>query len=64
MRDGWLYESEVAYERWVAKLVARLLATAALWVQIQTSLKKYKMDNISTLARQKKYTKKSILLPT
>jgi hypothetical protein len=26
-------------ERWVAKLVARLLATAALWVRIQTSLK-------------------------
>jgi hypothetical protein len=25
----------------VAKLVARLLATAALWVRIQTSLKKY-----------------------
>ncbi len=28
--------------RWLAKLVARLLATATLWVRIQTSLKKYK----------------------
>jgi hypothetical protein len=27
---------------WVAKFVARLLATATLWVQIQTSLKKTK----------------------
>jgi hypothetical protein len=27
-------------ERWVAKLVAHLLATVALWVRIQTSLKK------------------------
>ncbi len=27
---------------WVAKLVARLLATAALWVRIQTSLKNTK----------------------
>jgi hypothetical protein len=32
--------------RWVAKLVAYLLATAALWDRIQTSLKKYKMGNI------------------
>ncbi len=45
--------------RWVAKLVARLLATGALWVRIQTSLKKYKMGDISkrngqhTLVRQK-----------
>jgi hypothetical protein len=29
------------------KLVAHLLAAAALWVRIQTSLKKYKMGNIS-----------------
>jgi hypothetical protein len=29
----------VALGRWVVKLVARLLATAALWDQIQTSLK-------------------------
>ncbi len=44
---GWVASSSV--ERWVAKygdgwllarLVARLLATAALWVRIQTSLKK------------------------
>jgi hypothetical protein len=28
--------------RWVAKLEAHLLATAALWVQIQTSLKNRK----------------------
>jgi hypothetical protein len=31
--DGWLSGS------WVAKLVARLLAAAALWVRIQTALK-------------------------
>jgi hypothetical protein len=31
---GWV----VIVGRWVAKLVARLLATAALWVRIQTSL--------------------------
>jgi hypothetical protein len=30
--------------RWVAKLVARLLATAALWVRIQTSLKSTKFS--------------------
>ncbi len=30
--------------RRVAKLVARLLATAALWVRIQTSLKKTKKN--------------------
>ncbi len=29
-------------EGWVAKSVARQLATAALWVQIQTSLKNHK----------------------
>jgi hypothetical protein len=34
--------------RWVAKLVARLLAPVALWVRIQTS----------TLARQKNIRKK------
>jgi hypothetical protein len=33
--------------RWVAKLVARLLATAAYWVRIQTSLKNTKMGDIS-----------------
>ncbi len=46
--------------RWVAKLVARLLATAALWVQIQISLKKlqsgrHKQRSVQhNLARQKK----------
>jgi hypothetical protein len=35
--------------RWVAELAARLLATAALWVRIKTSVKntKYKMGDIS-----------------
>ncbi len=33
--------------RWVAKLVARLLAKAALWVQIQTSLKNTKMGDMA-----------------
>jgi hypothetical protein len=33
--------------RWVAKLVARLLATAALWILIKTSLKNIKMRDIS-----------------
>ncbi len=32
--DGWLSGG-----RWVAKLVERLYAAAALWVRIQTSLK-------------------------
>ncbi len=31
----------------MAKFVARLLATAALWVPVQTSLKKYEMSDIS-----------------
>jgi hypothetical protein len=35
--DGWLRD------RWEAKLVAHLLATAALWVRIQT----FKMGEIS-----------------
>jgi hypothetical protein len=50
--------------RWVAKLmVARLLATTALWVRIQTSLKNTKKyvgeisKGVATLARQK-YTEK------
>jgi hypothetical protein len=34
--------------RWVAKLIAVLFATAAIWVRIQISLKKkYKMGDIS-----------------
>ncbi len=48
--------------RWVAKLVvAHLLATAALWVQIQTSLKNTKLgrhkqrSDQNTLYRHKKY---------
>jgi hypothetical protein len=43
--------------RWMAKFVARLIAMAALWVRIQTSLKTTKMGDISqhTLARQKIY---------
>ncbi len=49
----------------MAKLVARLLATAALWVRFQTYLKKYEMGDISkrvanTLYPAKKYTKKYI----
>jgi hypothetical protein len=36
MLETWVAE----LGRWVAKLVARLLATVALWVRIQTSLKK------------------------
>jgi hypothetical protein len=31
--------------RWVAKLVAHLLATAALWARIQTYLKNIKWAN-------------------
>jgi len=44
-------------------VAARLLATAAFWVRIQTSLKKSKMGDISrkssqhTLARQKNIQK-------
>jgi hypothetical protein len=46
--DGWLSREMDGFEgRWVAKLVARLLAVAALWVRIQTSPKKYKMGDIS-----------------
>ncbi len=47
----------------MAKLVARLPATAALWVRIQTSLKNEKMGDISkrvantTLACQNIYKK-------
>jgi hypothetical protein len=42
-----IYIIEEGRGRWVAKLVARRLATAYLWVRIQTYLKKYKMDDIS-----------------
>jgi hypothetical protein len=35
-------EQKIKQGNWVAKLVARLLATAALWVRIQTSIKNTK----------------------
>jgi hypothetical protein len=49
--------------RWMAKLVAHLLATAAHWVRIQTSLKKYKTgkevaNTLWTVKNIKKYVKK------
>jgi hypothetical protein len=49
--------------RWVAKLVPRLLATAALWVRNHDISQKYKMGDISkgvdnTLWPAKKNTKK------
>ena len=61
MISSLLHLTEVG--RWVANLVARLLATAALWVRIQTSLKKTKW---ATWAKERpthcspptKYTKK------
>ncbi len=51
------------FGRWVAKLVARLLAPAAiaLWVRIQTSLKKVgdiSKGVVNKLLPTKKYTKK------
>jgi hypothetical protein len=36
-KEGWMAD----LEGWVADFVARLLATAALWVRIQTSLNHY-----------------------
>jgi hypothetical protein len=43
-RDGWLRERDgwLSREGWVAKSVARQLATAVLWVRIQTTLKNHK----------------------
>jgi hypothetical protein len=41
--------------RWVAKLVAHLLAVISLWVRIQTSPKKYKMDDISKVVANTLY---------
>ena len=42
-----------SFERLVAKMVARLAATAALWVRIQTSLKnKIKTSDISERSDQ------------
>jgi hypothetical protein len=59
-----IYKNMMGRWRWVAKLVARLLATAGLWVRIQKSLIYTKMGDIRkgmvstcTLARQK-YLKK------
>jgi hypothetical protein len=53
--------------RWEAKLVARLLATAALWVRFQTSLKNTKGRHKQrigqhTVARQKIYKNNYYLL--
>jgi hypothetical protein len=51
-------------EGWVAKSVARQLATAILWVRIQTSLKNHLIGRLKrrsgrhTLARQKNIYKK------
>ncbi len=61
-RERWVAkkgEWEVKRGRWVAKLEARLHATAALLAQIQTSLKNIKIGGYKqrsgqpTLARQK-----------
>jgi hypothetical protein len=59
-RDGWLIEG------WVAMSVARQLATAVLWVRIQTSLKNHTWATLAKewpthLARQKNI-KKGFLL--
>jgi hypothetical protein len=54
--------------RWMTKLIARLLATAAFWVRFQTHFKKYKLGGISkgmvnTLKLAKKiYKNKRMLL--
>ncbi len=54
----------LAKGRWVAIFIAHLLATAALWVRIQTSIKKNtKLGDISkgvanTLSAAKKYLEK------
>jgi hypothetical protein len=59
-----IYKNMMGRWRWVAKLVARLLATAGLWIRIKTSLKKYKIgghketNGQHTLARQKNIYKK------
>jgi hypothetical protein len=50
--DGWLVG------RWVAKLVANLLDTAALWVRIQTFLKNTKAKECTTHSSLQKYTKR------
>jgi hypothetical protein len=40
-------DEEGGRERWVAKLEARLLSTAALWVRFQTSLKNTKWPTLA-----------------
>jgi hypothetical protein len=54
--DGWL-------EGWVDKLVAHLIATTALWIRIQTSLKNTKRateaKEVPTHSRPQKKTIKS-----
>jgi hypothetical protein len=45
----------------VAKLVARLLATAAFWVRIQTSLKNTKCATKAKKNRQKFFEKSEAL---
>jgi hypothetical protein len=54
--DGWLSQGNVWLStlslvansgRWVAKSAERLLASAALWIRIQTSVKNTKMGDIS-----------------
>jgi hypothetical protein len=45
--DGWLFRG------WVANLVERLLAKAALWVRIQTSLKNAKWPTHSSPPKNK-----------
>jgi hypothetical protein len=63
MGDGWLWGDGVA------KLIAPLLATEALWARIQTSLKntkwrqKWQRGGKHTLARQKKNNKNADLYP-
>jgi hypothetical protein len=55
-------EQKILQRRWVAKLVPRLLATAALWVRIQTSLKNTKWATKEWPTHSsppKKYTKKT-----
>jgi hypothetical protein len=48
------------YRYWVAKMAARLLATAALWVRIQTSLKNTKRATHSSPPPKKKNIQKII----
>jgi hypothetical protein len=47
---GWVAKSE----GWMAKSVVRQLATAALWIRIQISLKNHKIGDISEGVADKK----------